>query len=82
MSITLGVNKTPFAGKSGAKLLTSRNIRDRLAKELETNVALQVEETGDADTVQVYGRGLLHLTVLIETMRREGFELMVGPPQV
>jgi len=82
MSITIGVNKSPFAGKSGAKLLTSRNIRERLAKELETNVALKVQDTGDADTVQVFGRGLLHLTVLIESMRREGFEVMVGPPQV
>ena len=82
MSITLGVNKSPFAGKSGAKLLTSRNIRDRLAKELEINVALKVEDTGDSDTVQVFGRGLLHLTVLIENMRREGFEVMVGPPEV
>jgi GTP-binding protein len=81
MSITMGVNKSPFAGRAG-KLLTSRNIKDRLAKELETNVALRVEETADADTVTVYGRGLLHLTVLIETMRREGFELMIGPPQV
>merc|ERR1719181_426767 len=82
MSITMGVNKSPFAGRSGAKLLTSRNIRDRLAKELEVNVALQVQDTGDSDTVQVFGRGLLHLTVLIESMRREGFEVMVGPPQV
>ena len=72
MSITMGVNKSPFAGRSGAKLLTSRNIRDRLAKELEVNVALQVKDTGDSDTVQVFGRGLLHLTVLIESMRREG----------
>ena len=70
MSITFGVNKSPFAGRSG-KLLTSRNIRDRLAKELETNVALRVEDTEDGDTVLVSGRGLLHLTVLIETMRRE-----------
>jgi GTP-binding protein len=82
MSITMGVNKSPFAGRSGAKLLTSRNIRDRLAKELETNVAMKVEDTNDGDTVLVSGRGLLHLTVLIETMRREGFEMMVGPPQV
>ncbi|KAL3927606.1 MAG: hypothetical protein SGPRY_002743 [Prymnesium sp.] len=64
------------------KLLTSRNIRDRLAKELEVNVALRVEDTEDGDTVLVSGRGLLHLTVLIESMRREGFELMVGCPQV
>lgn len=81
MSITMGVNKSPFGGRVG-KLLTSRNIRDRLAKELEVNVALRVEDTEDGDTVLVSGRGLLHLTVLIETMRREGFELMVGPPQV
>jgi len=82
MSITMGVNKSPFAGKSGAKLLTGRNIRDRLAKELEVNVAMRVEDTDDGDTVLVSGRGLLHLTVLIETMRREGFELMIGPPKV
>lgn len=82
MSITLGVNKSPFAGRSKAKYLTSRNIRDRLEKELETNVALKVEDTGDSDTIQVFGRGLLHLTVLIETMRREGFELMIGCPKV
>jgi len=81
MSITFGVNKSPFAGRAG-KLLTSRNIRDRLSKELETNVALRVEDTEDGDTVLVSGRGLLHLTVLIETMRREGFELMVGCPKV
>jgi len=81
MSITMGVNKSPFGGRVG-KLLTSRNIRDRLAKELEVNVAMRVEDTDDGDTVLVSGRGLLHLTVLIETMRREGFELMIGPPQV
>jgi len=81
MSITFGVNKSPFAGRVG-KLLTSRNIRDRLAKELEVNVALKVEDTEDGDTVMVSGRGLLHLTVLIESMRREGFEMMVGCPQV
>jgi len=82
MSITMGVNKSPFAGRSGAKFLTGRNIRDRLAKELEVNVAMKVEDTDDGDTVLVSGRGLLHLTVLIESMRREGFELMVGPPTV
>merc|ERR1740133_879406 len=63
MSITFGVNKSPFAGRAG-KLLTSRNIRDRLSRELETNVALRVEDTEDGDTVLVSGRGLLHLTVL------------------
>jgi len=81
MSITFGVNKSPFAGRVG-KLLTSRNIRDRLSRELETNVALRVEDTEDGDTVLVSGRGLLHLTVLIETMRREGFEMYIGCPTV
>eukprot|EP00746_Dinoflagellata_sp_MGD_P101189 gnl/MRDRNA2_/MRDRNA2_41210_c0_seq1.p1 gnl/MRDRNA2_/MRDRNA2_41210_c0~~gnl/MRDRNA2_/MRDRNA2_41210_c0_seq1.p1 ORF type:complete len:760 (-),score=170.53 gnl/MRDRNA2_/MRDRNA2_41210_c0_seq1:159-2438(-) len=81
MSITFAVNKSPFAGQVG-KLLTSRQIRARLDKELETNVALKVEDTEDGDTFLVSGRGLLHLTVLIETMRREGFELMVGCPKV
>jgi len=81
MSMTFGVNKSPFAGQAG-KLLTSRQIKDRLDKELETNVALHVESTDDADTFLVSGRGLLHLTVLIESMRREGFEIMVGPPVV
>ena len=81
MSITMGVNKSPLAGKSGAKQLTMGKITERLEKELEVNVALKVG-TGEADSVQVYGRGLLHLTVLIENMRREGFELMIGPPKV
>lgn len=77
----LGVNKSPLAGKEG-KFLTSRMIRDRLFKELDRNVALNVEETESADRYMVSGRGQLHLTVLIETMRREGFELEVGPPTV
>mmetsp|Transcript_109973 Transcript_109973/g.211661 ORF Transcript_109973/g.211661 Transcript_109973/m.211661 type:complete len:671 (-) Transcript_109973:191-2203(-) len=80
MSITMGVNKSPLAGKSDAKFLTSREIKARLDKELETNVALKVEDSGE--DILVYGRGLLHLTVLIESMRREGFEIMVGPPKV
>merc|ERR1712176_519228 len=79
--ITLGVNKSPLAGREG-KFLTSRMIRDRLYKELDRNVALQVAETDSADRYEVSGRGQLHLTVLIETMRREGFELEVGPPTV
>lgn len=79
--MTLGVNKSPLAGREG-KFLTSRMIRDRLMKECEQNVALQVEETDSADRYMVSGRGQLHLTVLIETMRREGFELEVGPPSV
>lgn len=79
--MTLGVNKSPLAGREG-KFLTSRMIRDRLFKELDRNVALTVEETDSADKYAVSGRGQLHLTVLIETMRREGFELEVGPPVV
>merc|ERR1719223_1671724 len=79
--MTFGVNKSPLAGREG-KFLTSRMIRDRLMKELDKNVALNVEETESADRYMVSGRGQLHLTVLIETMRREGFELEVGPPVV
>merc|ERR1712127_1015177 len=79
--MTLGVNKSPLAGREG-KFLTSRMIRDRLFKELDRNVALNVEETESADRYMVSGRGQLHLTVLIESMRREGFELEVGPPSV
>ncbi|OEU16044.1 GTP-binding protein typA [Fragilariopsis cylindrus CCMP1102] len=79
--MTIGVNKSPLAGREG-KFLTSRMIRDRLFKELDRNVALQVKETDSADKYEVSGRGQLHLTVLIETMRREGFELQVGPPTV
>ncbi|CAM9422319.1 unnamed protein product [Chrysoparadoxa australica] len=79
--MTFGVNKSPLSGREG-KFLTSRMIRDRLMKELDRNVALRVEETDSADVYEVSGRGQLHLTVLIETMRREGFELLVGPPTV
>jgi GTP-binding protein len=81
VKITVGVNKSPLAGREG-KFLTSRVIRDRLFKELDRNVALQVQESESADRFIVSGRGQLHLTVLIETMRREGFELEVGPPTV
>lgn len=79
--MSISVNKSPLAGREG-KLLQSRVIRDRLFKELDRNVALKVSETDSADTYEVCGRGQLHLTVLIENMRREGFELMVGPPTV
>jgi GTP-binding protein len=79
--MTIGVNKSPLAGREG-KFLTSRMIRDRLMKELDRNVALKVEETDSADRYTVSGRGQLHLTVLIETMRREGYEIEVGPPTV
>lgn len=79
--MTFGVNKSPLAGREG-KFLTSRMIRERLFRETDRNVALKVEETESADKYAVSGRGQLHLTVLIETMRREGFELEVGPPVV
>jgi GTP-binding protein len=79
--MTIGVNKSPLAGREG-KFLTSRMIRERLFKELDCNVALQVAETDSADRYEVSGRGQLHLTVLIESMRREGFELEIGPPTV
>ena len=75
------VNNSPFAGREG-KYLTSRQIRDRLMRELESNVALRVADTDSADTFEVRGRGELHLSILIETMRREGYELAVSKPQV
>lgn len=81
VQMTLGVNNSPFAGKEG-KYVTSRNLRERLFKELETNVALKVTETASPDTFLVAGRGELHLAILIETMRREGYELQVSQPEV
>lgn len=81
LSMTFGVNTSPFAGREGT-FVTSRHLRDRLFKEIETNVSLRVEETDSADTFKVSGRGELHLSILIETMRREGFELQVGKPEV
>ncbi len=81
ISMTFQVNKSPFAGREG-KFLTSRQIRERLETELKHNVALRVEETGDPDKFRVSGRGELHLSVLIETMRREGFEIAVSRPTV
>lgn len=81
VSMTFQVNTSPFAGKEG-KFVTSRQIRDRLHKELLHNVALRVEDTDDGDKFRVSGRGELHLSVLIENMRREGFELAVGRPEV
>lgn len=81
VSMMFMVNNSPFAGKDG-KYVTSRNIRDRLFKEVETNVALRVEETDSADTFRVSGRGELHLSILIETMRRENYEFQVSRPNV
>jgi GTP-binding protein len=81
MSMIFSINNSPFFGKDG-KFVTSRHLRDRLMKETEKNLALRVEDTDSADSFQVFGRGILHLGVLIETMRREGYELTVGQPQV
>ena len=81
VSMNFMVNNSPFAGKEG-KFVTSRNIRDRLFKEVETNVSLKVEETDSADTFKVSGRGELHLSILIETMRRQGYEFQVSRPKV
>ncbi len=81
MSMLFSINDSPFFGKEG-KFVTSRHISDRLNKELEKNLALRVKDTDKADKWMVFGRGVLHLSVLIETMRREGYELQVGQPQV
>ncbi|HTM97621.1 MAG TPA: translational GTPase TypA [Pedobacter sp.] len=81
MNMLFTINNSPFFGKEG-KLVTSQRIKDRLMKEMEKNLALKVVETEGADSWLVYGRGILHLSVLIETMRREGYELQVGQPQV
>ena len=81
MNMLFTINNSPFFGREG-KFVTSRHLRDRLFKEMEKNLALRVEPTDNEDKFLVYGRGILHLSVLIETMRREGYELQVGQPQV
>jgi len=81
MSMLFTINNSPFFGREG-KYVTSRHIKERLERELEKNIALRVEDSGSADSFVVYGRGILHLSVLIETMRREGYELQVGQPKV
>ena len=81
ISMTFSVNNSPFAGREGT-FVTTRHLRDRLFKELETNLSLRVEETGSPDSLKVSGRGELHLSILIETMRREGYEFQVSKPEV
>ena len=81
MSMLFTINNSPFYGKEG-KFVTSRHLRDRLYKEIEKNLALRIVETDTTEGFIVFGRGILHLSILVETMRREGYELQLGQPQV
>src|ERR1019366_7513789 len=81
IAMTFTINTSPFSGKEG-QFVTSRNLRDRLDRELLTNVSIRVEEAGGPDAFKVMGRGELQLAILVEIMRREGFELMVGKPEI
>ena len=81
LSMIFYVNDSPFAGQEG-DFVTSRHLRDRLFREVQTNVSLRVEETGSADAFKVSGRGELHIAVLIEEMRRQGYEMQIGKPSV
>ena len=81
MSMLFTINNSPFYGKEG-KFVTSRHLRERLYKEIEKNLALRIEESDTTEAFIVFGRGILHLSILVETMRREGYELQLGQPQV